>query len=32
MSYDFLLYFVINTAVVLLTAPLFISLIKKVKA
>ena len=32
MAYDFLLYLVINTAVVLVTAPLFISLIKKVKA
>ena len=32
MAYDFLLYLVINTAVILLTAPLFISLIKKVKA
>ena len=32
MAYDFLLYLAINTAVVLVTAPLFISLIKKVKA
>jgi len=32
MAYDFILYLVINTSVVLLTAPLFISLIKKVKA
>jgi formate hydrogenlyase subunit 4 len=32
MSYDFILYLVINTAVVLVTAPLFISFIKKVKA
>lgn len=32
MSYDFLLYLAINTSVVLVTAPLFISLIKKVKA
>jgi formate hydrogenlyase subunit 4 len=32
MAYDFFLYLVINTSVVLVTAPLFISLIKKVKA
>ena len=32
MAYDFVLYLIINTIVVLATAPLFISLIKKVKA
>jgi len=32
MMYDFILYLAINTLVVLVTAPLFISLIKKVKA
>jgi formate hydrogenlyase subunit 4 len=32
MSYDFILYLVINTVAVLATAPLFVSLIKKVKA
>jgi formate hydrogenlyase subunit 4 len=32
MTFDFILYLAINTAVVLATAPLFISLIKKVKA
>lgn len=32
MVYDFVLYLIINTIVVLATAPLFISLIKKVKA
>ena len=32
MTYDFILYLVINTLVVLATAPLFVSLIKKVKA
>jgi formate hydrogenlyase subunit 4 len=32
MTYDFILYVVINTVAVLATAPLFISLIKKVKA
>jgi formate hydrogenlyase subunit 4 len=32
MTYDFILYLAINTAVVLVTAPLFVSLIKKVKA
>ncbi len=32
MTYDFILYLAINTAFVLATAPLFISLIKKVKA
>ncbi|RPI39452.1 MAG: hydrogenase [Methanoregulaceae archaeon] len=32
MTYDFFLYLAINTIVVLATAPLFVSLIKKVKA
>jgi formate hydrogenlyase subunit 4 len=32
MAYEFILYLVINTVVVLATAPLFVSLIKKIKA